>query len=291
MNQPFDWQDYYYHSKTRIVYTKTEMNIPGLTMFGKHTMTNAFPPLPPHYHQNCFEITLVTNGRISFNITDEEYDLTGCDIFITYPNQVHSTNLAPLSAGEIYWFQLNVEEFQEGLYLNQEASEHLIATLWNLKKHKVNLKNSKVATYIRQAFHSMRVAEKNYVAANLLSLALLQLQELQSNETAEITEDIECVLEYIDAHIGESLSLDELAKVANLSTSQFKQKFRIQIGSAPRHYINYMKIKTAEELLKKGISITETAMKLGFESSSYFAVVFKRYNACSPRMFQNRSEK
>ena len=38
-----------------------------------------------------------------------------------------------------------------------------------------------------------------------------------------------------------SLSLEELARLSHLSVSQFKQKFRAQVGMAPRHYVNYHK--------------------------------------------------
>ena len=79
--------------------------------------------------------------------------------------------------------------------------------------------------------------------------------------------------------------MEELAKLCRLSVSQFKQKFRAQVGMAPRHYVNYHKIQLAKKMLLDGMSVTNTAMELGFGSSSYFTVVFRRYSACTPSEF------
>ena len=54
---------------------------------------------------------------------------------------------------------------------------------------------------------------------------------------------------------------------------------------APRHYVNYHKIQLAKKMLLDGTSVTDTAMELGFGSSSYFTVVFRRYSACTPSEF------
>ncbi len=285
--QPFNWIDTAYESNHRHVLTKEELQIPGLTMFGKHTMTNAVAPLPEHFHQDCFEITLVTNGTLSFTV-ENEYELSGYDIFITYPNQVHSTNLLPLSAGEIIWFQLDCNMIDNLLFLNREASYHLMNTFSLLQKHKISTKNTQISYYIKHAFDLAKKQEQKFLVASYLYLALSELMILSHRPISETTPDISAVLTYIKDNICNALTLDELATVAKLSTSQFKQKFRLQTGIAPRHYINHMKIKHAKKLLDQGTSITDTAMTLGFDTSSYFSVVFKRYNACSPREYINR---
>lgn len=67
-----------------------------------------------------------------------------------------------------------------------------------------------------------------------------------------------------------------------LSVSRYKKKFRDQMGISPRNYINREKIQASRKLLRSGLSVAETAMRMGFDSSSYFANVFRRYVALSP---------
>ena len=44
----------------------------------------------------------------------------------------------------------------------------------------------------------------------------------------------------------------------------------------------------AEVLLQEGLTVMEAAMELGFSSSNYFAVVFRRHMGCSPREYLQR---
>ncbi len=92
---------------------------------------------------------------------------------------------------------------------------------------------------------------------------------------------------YINDHITEELSLDGLARLANLSTSQFKQKFRRVMGVSPRNYINQEKISRAKSLLLKGHTVIDVAMQLSFNDSSYFSTVFKKYTLKTPRQYVN----
>ena len=97
--------------------------------------------------------------------------------------------------------------------------------------------------------------------------------------------DIQLTIKYIRDHIEEPIDMATLAILSNLSVSQFKQKFSHYIGIPPRQFINREKIETAKQMLKSGMTVTETAMALGFNNSSYFSSVFKKYQNCSPKEF------
>lgn len=288
MEQGINWKDTYFSSNSRKVYTREELEIPALTTFAKHTMNHAVSPLPNHYHEGCFELTLVTGGSISFTVGEKQYDLSGSDVFITFPNEVHSTNFLPLSAGEIIWLQVDASDLTKCFFLNADASMDLFQKLHQLQHHTIHTKNTKIAEYIKEAFALTVQTENKFLIAQHLTLALTKLVSLEHNLATETTKDIQDVLHYIQQNITSPLMLDELADVASLSTSQFKQKFRLQTGMTPRYYVNLQKITVAKKLLAEGNSITRTAMELSFDTSSYFSVVFKRYLACTPKEYQKR---
>lgn len=284
------WNDNYYSSKTRIVLTEKELKIPGLKMFGKHTMTNAVAPLPEHYHKNCYEFTFVTNGAISFTVNDVNYELSGNDVFMTFPDEIHSTNLLPLSVGEIIWLQFDMSDTQQFLYLNEEAIQDFIYNLKNLNSHLIKTGSAKLLSFIQKAFELSQNESDRYRCANYITLTFYELMSLSNKISAPTTPDIEQVLAFIKTNLNSEISLDNLARICCLSTSQFKQKFKAQMGISPRHYINYKKIQLSKKMLLEGISITNIAMSLGFNTSSYFTVVFKRYNACSPSEYLKHKE-
>ena len=118
--------------------------------------------------------------------------------------------------------------------------------------------------------------------SSLLQLFLHLMIMYSQQEPSQLSMDIIKVLDYILENITSELSLDHLASLANLSCSQFKQKFKKQLGIAPRHFINQQKIEYAKTLLLEGKSVTDTAMLLNFTTSSYFSTVFKKYTLYTP---------
>lgn len=280
--------DSYFVSRYRTIYTCQELGIPGLRMFGKHTMNQACAPLPPHFHRNAYEFTFVTEGTIHFTTQDQDYELSGNDVFMTRPDEVHSTNLLPLSAGEIIWFQLDISDPSRFLFLSPQAAEELITELAGMNRH-ISRPGSRVFGDIRRAFEYAGAYCSRYLTCSCLTLALYELAAASRNQQSSpgspagsLSPDMEKAVSNIRSNLTGELSLEELAALCRLSVSQFKQKFRAQVGIAPRHYINYHKIQLAKKMLTEGTSVTDTAMELGFGSSSYFTVVFRRYSACTP---------
>ena len=174
----FDWIDTYVWTKDRKVLTFEEIKIPGIKMFGKHTMSKAIPALPTHYHKNTFEFTLVTNGNLSFTTDQDSFELSGYDIFMTYPNEVHSTNFIPLSAGEILWFQIDISDSNHLLFLDSEASNILYQRLLELKDRNLHLfhtNNTKIVNLAKKAFEVLTETSNAYRCANYISFILWEI--------------------------------------------------------------------------------------------------------------------
>ncbi|HML46577.1 MAG TPA: AraC family transcriptional regulator [Clostridia bacterium] len=102
---------------------------------------------------------------------------------------------------------------------------------------------------------------------------------------------IKAVCDYINAHIQEPISLEALAQYADYSLSYFKSKFKDEMGIAPTHYINMRKIERAKRMLAQGESVTDTAMGLSFNSSNYFATVFRKFTAYTPTEYQQMTDR
>lgn len=290
MQDIIEYKDYYRHTKHIHVLTNKEMEIPALITFGKQNRTNATESLPPHIHKNCFEIVYISTGSAIFSIDNTNYKLSGGDVFITLPNQIHSTNSLPISVCEMYWFQLEATP-DNLLFLNKAAAQDLLSKLTLFERPQLHTNSKEIYPLIKSAFDLCADGKNPYLAGQYLSLLLYKLVEYQEKITFQLTPDIGRAMDYILAHITEDLSLDDLAKLSHLSTSQFKQKFKNQVGFSPRQFINYEKIEYSKTLLLEGKDVTSVASLLNFDNSSYFAVVFKRFNMCSPTQFVQRNKR
>lgn len=284
MQNAIELKDTYYNEINRHVLVQPQLKIPSLVTFGKQTQKKAIAPLPLHFHHDCFEIVYMSTGSTTFSIGETCYKLSGGDIFITMPDEIHSTNLMPISSCEMYWFQLEVTP-NNLLYLNRPAAKDLITKLTQFRIPLIHTNSKDVYPLIKSAFDLCMNDSNPYLAGQYLTLFLYKLIEYQKKDTFMLTPDIGLAINYILDHIKEEFSLYKLAEISHLSISQFKQKFKNQIGFGPRQFINYEKIEYSKELLLDGLSITDIAYMLSFDNSSYFTVVFKRFNMCSPSEF------
>ena len=107
-------------------------------------------------------------------------------------------------------------------------------------------------------------------------------------EPHTISSDIKRAIDYIQQNITLDFSLEQLADIAILSCSQFKQKFKKQIGMTPNYYINRQKIEYSKALLLEGKSSTEISMLLNFSSSSYFSQAFQKACHLTPQQFRKQ---
>ena len=100
------------------------------------------------------------------------------------------------------------------------------------------------------------------------------------------------VLEYIQAHYKETITLDEIAEYAHMSKYYFCRSFRNLTGATVLEYINNVRLARVHNLLvHTRDSIEEIALQTGFSSSSNLARVFKKTYGVSPREFRKESWK
>jgi AraC family transcriptional regulator len=91
---------------------------------------------------------------------------------------------------------------------------------------------------------------------------------------------------YIEAHIGERISLDALALQAGVSRFHFARQFRLSTGESPMGYLRRMRIERSKSILQtRDTTIAEVAARLGFSDQSHFTRIFGRLVGVPPGSF------
>jgi AraC family transcriptional regulator len=94
------------------------------------------------------------------------------------------------------------------------------------------------------------------------------------------------VIEYIDAHLGQGLSLAELAGVAGLSPFHFARVFKRTTGLAPHQFVVRCRVERARDLLVRGqATVADVAAHVGFADQSHLSAHFKRVFGMTPAAF------
>lgn len=99
---------------------------------------------------------------------------------------------------------------------------------------------------------------------------------------------LKCV-NFIYENLTDRISIEDLAKVSNLSATYLPRLFKSEMGVAPADYIRERKILYAKQLLKdSNYSITQIADMLSFSSQSHFVQVFKKSTGTTPKKFREQ---
>lgn len=188
------------------------------------------------------------------------------DIDTIFLNQIvhmmddYGANTAPLSAPK-----------QGGLYLG-EVTEEIEDILFRL----VKLLQSPLESHI--------------LGEGVLKELLLRiLQQNNSDILYALTMKntnlfkIDKALKHIHANFTQTMNVDELSFLVNMSPSAFHRAFNEVTASSPIQYIKKIRLSRARELmLDKNLRVNEAAMEVGYESPTQFSRDFKRYYGSSP---------
>ncbi len=99
------------------------------------------------------------------------------------------------------------------------------------------------------------------------------------------------VLEYLNAHYAEPLSLDHLAREACVSRFHFGRLFKERIGVTPHHYLVKIRLEAAASLLSDtDLSVLEVALSCGYGSAAHFTAAFRRRFFQTPILYRQSSQ-
>ena len=97
-----------------------------------------------------------------------------------------------------------------------------------------------------------------------------------------LSDDLKRVIDYIDKHIHEPLTVTQIASTFYISQSTLERQFKQVLNITPLEYIRKKKLILAAQRLQNGESVLQTGLSLGYHDTSYFIQLFKKYYGCTP---------
>lgn len=99
-------------------------------------------------------------------------------------------------------------------------------------------------------------------------------------------EAVRLVKEYLHEQYNQNISLEDLAKAANLSQFHLVRVFQKATGLPPHSYLTQLRINRAKKLLESPLSLSQIAIDTGFTDQSHFTRYFKRTVGVSPGQYR-----
>jgi AraC family transcriptional regulator len=99
------------------------------------------------------------------------------------------------------------------------------------------------------------------------------------------------VVEFIEEHLAEDVSLAALAGLVDLSLYHFARAFRQSFGAPPHRYHMARRMDHARSLLQKpALSVTEIGIQTGFRDTSSFTRAFRKFTGLTPTEYRRHRQ-
>lgn len=127
--------------------------------------------------------------------------------------------------------------------------------------------------------------------ADILESYILFLLDTYGNSApADFDPKLENMKSYIEENMLYDFSMSDLAAVFNYNEKYLGRFFKAQTGYTVREYCNFLKIQQAKELLvRTKQSVSDIAVRVGYNNITYFNRIFKKITGCSPKEYRKMS--
>lgn len=258
-------------------------------------------PIRPHWHY-FMEIIYMKEGTGLIETDGTSYIVEAGDMIIFHPESVHAIYTAtnyPLKY-EVLKFDVNK------LYTENSYAPKLRVILSSANKNnnapvffeEKDIRHIPVAEMIEECRKELE--EKNYgydiIVHNKICYLLVNLIRIWRDKgfdtdaaavhSSEV-DSIHAITEYIDAHLGEPIKVEELADMCNMSYSYFAKNFKKYYGRSCKEYIEFIRVCKAEDLLLfTDFDLSYISQETGFSDSSHLIKIFRKWKGVTPKQFK-----
>lgn len=249
-----------------------------------------------HYH-NFYEIIYVLEGTYSSMVENQTYDLKKGDFLLIDMNVMHRYNQAEDSSKHtdskriILWITpAMLNKLSDGAMDLTACFGEGMGRVYHFPVYYEELLRGYLLKLALQDVMSGEIPGSKAVAdRGLLTMFFVYLRNLCAKEEYSLMAEnvtyhplVEQVNDYVDSHIGEQITVEQLADYVHMSKFYFLRKFKELTGVTVHGFINHKKMIRAAELLWEGKNINTICQETGFVEYSVFLRNFKKAFGVAP---------
>ena len=259
----------------------------------QHNKTLGAPSGSLHHH-DFYEVYLLISGSVTYCVEGQLIELTPGDLLLISPQELHQVFLRP--DNRVY------ERFV--LWIKPQLVKHLSSEQSALDSvlrfSRPGYRNKFCTTaeeyqHIRSLLQQLhQETTQNRFGSDLLHESLLTQILVAINRLAEDVSAIHAdhpsnnitqMVDYINRHYNEPITLDTLSELFYLSKSHISHAFKEQVGTSVYRYIIKKRLQIARDLLAHGGNPSQVSASCGFSDYIGFYRAFKAEYGTSPREY------
>lgn len=244
------------------------------------------------YHYHTFhKIILLLAGRADYAIEGEHYRLQPGDFVLVGRGSIHRPEVAD---GDFYDRMI--------LYISPRyldaltCGEDMAACFARAQAQFRYVYHTAASDHIRELFALLERARiEGGFGAELLQRALFAQLMVAVNRAVFSTQGVDAdggdtkvvaILQYLNGHLAEPLSIDDLAGRFYISKFHMMRRFRAETGYSIHNYVTEKRLLLAQQLLQGDTPLRTVAEQCGYQDYSTFSRAYKKQFGCSPSQKQ-----
>ncbi len=248
------------------------------------------------HHHDFYELYFLISGHVTYTIESKQYHVMPGDLLLISPRELHQICIRPeMSTYERYVLWVDPQILTKYSTLQSDLTQNLDPSRPNRSNLlRIGPEDHPQLQKLFQQLWQESGSEQygsDLLCSSLLIQLLVTINRLadragsQTEAIAHSSKAVSDVVDYINLHYSEPLSLDALADQVYVSKYHLSHEFNRQVGTSVYRYIQKKRLLIARQLLAQGSKPNEVYAACGFGDYAGFYRAFKGEYGVSPREY------
>ena len=245
----------------------------------------------PRHSHDYYVICLIERGHQSFTHKGTKYYTPPGGVIFINPGAVHTGEAADEKGFKMLSIYPTTAHLQSAVY--ELTGRHQAAPFFT----DVRIDHPWVIESVLSLHQALAQEVSPLECESRFIWTLAQLikryadMRLTEQQLGQERKAVQQVRHYIDESFAQGVNLTQLAELVSLSPYYLLRVFRAEVGMPPHAYLESVRVRRAQRLIKAGKPLVEVAVEVGFSSQSHLTYRFKQIIGVTPGQYAQQLKK